>query len=185
MAATFTGLASTESRGSALAHGPPGALDAVYARGLLHRGGVMIGRAAVFIRAHAADLGARVPLFAALTRFTLATLASASLSFLLPIVLHEWAGLGERAAVGLSFGIAYAFNFLTLRRLVFASKASLGRDLWRYALVNALFRIAEFFAFSALRSAAILSYAAALLFVLTASTLVKFFAYRRLFGGQR
>lgn len=145
----------------------------------------MIGRAAVALRARAADLGARVPLLAAFSRFAMATLASASLSFLLPILLHEWAGLGERTAVGLSFGIAYAFNFLTLRRLVFASKASLGRDLWRYALVNALFRIAEFFAFSALRSAAILSYAAALLFVLAVSTLVKFFAYRRLFGGGR
>lgn len=145
----------------------------------------MIGRAAAFIRAQAADLGARLPFIAALVRFGLATLASASLSFLLPIILHEWGGMGERSAVGLSFAIAYAFNFLTLRRLVFASKASLGRDLWRYALVNALFRIAEFFAFAALRSAAILSYAAALLVVLAVSTLVKFFAYRWLFGRQR
>lgn len=144
----------------------------------------MIGRVALFVRARGEQMVHRAPLVAALSRFALATLASALLSFLLPILLHEKAGLGERTAVGLSFAVAYVFNFLTLRRLVFASRASLGRDLWRYALVNALFRIAEFLAFAALRSAEILSYAAALLLVLAVSTLIKFFAYRRLFGER-
>lgn len=127
-------------------------------------------------------LRAKAPLIATVIRFGLATLSSATLSFLLPLVLHRYMGLGEHASVAIAFAIAYAFNFLTLRKIVFASKSSWRRDLTLYALVNAGFRIAEFLTFSALRAWGILPYAAALLCVLGASTIVKFFAYRRLFG---
>lgn len=133
-------------------------------------------------REAARRLGASSPLFAAASRFAVATFASALLSFGLPLALHEVMGLGERLSVGLSFAIAYAFNFIMLRRMVFASEAGWRRDLGLYAGVNATFRLGEFLAFAALRSSAVLSYAAALLVVLTLSTMVKFFAYRRLFG---
>ncbi len=114
-------------------------------------------------------------------RFGTATISSAMLSFVLPIILHTYAGIGEQASVAISFAIAYGFNFIALRKLVFLSKADWRRDLAFYAIVNAAFRLAEFLAFSALRAWGILPYAAALLAVLGTSTIVKFFAYRRLF----
>lgn len=130
-----------------------------------------------------ARLRKQTPLLATLVRFALATISSATLSFLLPLVLHSFAGIGEHASVAISFAIAYAFNFIALRKLVFASETGWRRDLALYAVVNAAFRFAEFLCFSALRAWGILPYAAALLFVLGASTIVKFFAYRRLFGN--
>lgn len=115
-------------------------------------------------------------------RFATATVSSAMLSFLLPLILHNYAGIGEQASVAISFTIAYSFNFIALRKLVFLSKAKWRRDLAFYAAANAGFRFAEFLVFSALRAWGILPYAAALLVVLGTSTVVKFFAYRRLFG---
>lgn len=134
------------------------------------------------VRGAVRRLGERSPLLATLLRFAGATAASASLSFLLPLALHELAGLPERLSVAIAFAVAYAANFLMLRRMVFASSADWRRDLALYALVNAAFRLAEFGLFSALRSWNLLPYAAALLVVLGLSTMVKFFAYRRLFG---
>ena len=127
-------------------------------------------------------IGEASPLAATIVRFGTATVASASLSFLLPLALHAWAGLGERLSVAIAFVVAYGANFLMLRRMVFASKTGWARDLAFYAVVNAAFRVAEFLLFAALRAWAILPYAAALLAVLALSTIVKFFAYRRLFG---
>jgi len=127
-------------------------------------------------------IDAASPLAATVVRFGTATAASASLSFLLPLALHAWAGFSERLSVAIAFCIAYGANFLMLRRVVFASKTGWGRDLAFYAVVNAAFRLAEFLFFTALRAWSILPYAAALLAVLALSTIVKFFAYRRLFG---
>jgi len=145
------------------------------------------GRAGAGLAARFAVLSAplirRFPILPSLVRFGFSTVLSASLSFLLPVLLHEVIGLGERLSVGLAFAIAYLVNFAMLRRVAFRSPHGWRRDLALYAGVNAGFRLAEFFAFAALRSNAILSYAAALLLVLVLSTIIKFFAYRRLFGA--
>jgi putative flippase GtrA len=129
--------------------------------------------------------GARsISLLATAIRFGLAGMLSSLGSFVLPLILHEFLGVPERWSVAIAFGFAYVINFVTLRRVVFASDRDWKRDLTFYAVLNAAFRGSEFMAFSFLRQMNFASYAATLLIVLAGSTIIKFFAYRFLFSGM-
>lgn len=130
-----------------------------------------------------AALGQQYPQLVTIVRYGLSTITSSSLSFLLPIALHSLAGIAERPSVAISFVIAYVLNFAILRRAVFSSSRKWHRDLARYAVVNAIFRVAEFLAFSALFATNFLPYAGSLFTVLVLSTIIKYFAFRRIFSS--
>ena len=114
-------------------------------------------------------------------RFGLSSGLSATLSFLLPIALHEAGGFPEPLAVGIGFVSAYIFNFATLRLFVFRSRNSLRADLVRYLPLNGAFRLGEYCAFLVVDEAHSLGYIASMFIVLAISTALKFFGYRRVF----
>lgn len=116
-----------------------------------------------------------------LLRFGLSSGLSATLSFLLPIALHEAGRVPERLAVAIGFVLAYLFNFAMLRMFVFRSRNSLGTDALRYLPLNGVFRLVEYGGFLFLEGALSLGYIASMFTVLTISTVLKFFGYRRLF----
>lgn len=116
-----------------------------------------------------------------LMRFGLSSGLSGMLSFLLPIALHEIGGVPERLAVAVGFVSAYIFNFAMLRLFVFRSRNSLRADTLRYLPLNAAFRLAEYGGFLLLEGMLSLGYIASLFIVLTISTVLKFFGYRRVF----
>lgn len=122
------------------------------------------------------------PLRGQVLRFGVSTGFSASLSFLLPIALHELAGVPENIAVAIGFLTAYAGNFLLLRKFVFRSSAQLRGQAWRYVVTNGLFRLCEYGAYLALTTYGGLDYRLAVFLVLVVAALLKFFAYRVVFS---
>lgn len=114
-------------------------------------------------------------------RFALTTGLSAALSFGLPVALVELFGFDERRAVQIGFACAYIVNIVVVRSFVYRSRNHWARDFLAYVVVNGLFRLLEYAGFVFLQSTLGVPYAAALLVVLIASTIVKFFVYRFVF----
>lgn len=115
-------------------------------------------------------------------RFGMTSGLSAALSLGLPVLLHEGLGIAVQIAVATGFATSYLANFVMLRSFVFRSQKSLKADLPRYLVVNGSFRVIEYFAFLGLYEGLSMNYALAVLIILTLSTIMKFFGYRRLFG---
>ena len=124
----------------------------------------------------------RAGLMGHLVRFAMSSGLSAMLSFALPVMLHEFLLVPVRVSVAIGFATSYLLNFLMLRSFVFRSANSLRGDASKYLVVNGAFRLAEYFAFLGLNEGIGIDYAAAVLIVLTLSTIMKFFGYRRLFS---
>ena len=120
-----------------------------------------------------------------LARYGLSTLFSASLSFGLPVLLREVFGLESWLAVAIGFAIAYVGNLLLLKLFVYRSKGGWGGDTARYVVTNGAFRLAEYGAYLALERLAGLDYRIAVLIVLAVSAVLKFFAYRYVFVGEK
>ncbi len=118
-------------------------------------------------------------------RFAVSTGISATLSFVLPIILHELFGVPTKIAVAVSFAIAYLVNIALLRIVVFRSQSSWLRQLLIYIPTNGLFRLAEYLAFVVLLDWAGLDYRLSILLVLGVSAVTKFFVYRIVFGDRR
>ena len=116
-----------------------------------------------------------------LMRFGLSSGLSATLSFFLPIALHEAAEVPERPAVAIGFVSAYIFNFAMLRLFVFRSRNSLRADALRYLPLNGAFRLAEYAGFLLLEGMLSLGYIASMFIILSISTVLKFFGYRVVF----
>ncbi len=116
-------------------------------------------------------------------RFGMTSGLSAALSLGLPVLLHEGLGIAVQISVAIGFATSYLANFVMLRSFVFRSQKSLKGDLWRYLVVNGSFRVIEYFAFLGLYEGLSMNYALAVLIILTLSTIMKFFGYRRLFGS--
>ncbi|MXO85981.1 hypothetical protein GRI38_08030 [Altererythrobacter aurantiacus] len=119
-----------------------------------------------------------------LLRFAVSTGFSAAMSFLLPIVLHEFFAVPERIAVAIGFATAYLGNMVLMRVFVFKSRNDWRRDIAAYIVTNGAFRLAEYGAFIALLEYSGLTYVPVLLIVLAASATIKFFAYRWLFAER-
>jgi len=117
-----------------------------------------------------------------LVRFGVSTVASAGMTVVLPILLHELFGVPQKTAVAVSQSCALLVNFLMIRGFVFASKRATHRDISYYLGSAALFRGLEYVGFLALFQLAHLNYIAALFTTLCSSTLLKFGWYRFLFG---
>ena len=121
------------------------------------------------------------PIRGQIVRFAVSTGFSASMSFLLPIALHEGLGIPQNSAVAIGFFTAYVGNFLLLRKFVFRSSANWRGEAWRYIVVNGSFRLCEYGAYYSLTNVAQLDYRLAVFLVLAAAAVVKFFVYRLVF----
>jgi putative flippase GtrA len=118
------------------------------------------------------------------TRFAISSGMSASLSLVLPILLHEVGRVDENVAVAVGFVSAYVMNFFMLRVFVFKSKGAIRSQIIKYVPVNGFFRLAEFSLFLILNNLLSLNYILAVASVLFVSTVLKFFGYRRLFRDK-
>jgi len=111
-------------------------------------------------------------------RFGILTAISATVTLGLPVLLHEQWGVSPPEAAAVAFALAFVLNFISLRRLVFASERGAGRDLFVYAVSSLFFRSAEYLAFLLLFAVRV-QYVIALVAVLAVSATAKFFWYRR------
>ncbi|QTD55877.1 GtrA family protein [Parasphingorhabdus cellanae] len=116
-------------------------------------------------------------------KFVIVSATSATITLGIPIFLHEILGVQEKIAVLVAFVVAYLINFLSLRRLVFDSAASVRDDFVKFALSSLAFRTSEYVLFLVLHEFFGISYILALLAILTTATILKFFWYRRLFDN--
>jgi len=94
------------------------------------------------------------------------------------VLLHEWLGMAERAAVALALTTAFVVNFLVARSYVFKASGAFGPQVLRFAAASAGFRIAEYLAFLFLHTVFGLFYILAIGVVLVISFGVKFVFYR-------
>ncbi|MBX5056653.1 GtrA family protein [Rhizobium lentis] len=108
-----------------------------------------------------------------LIRYGLATMASAAISFGLPVALHEIFGLADTSAVGIGLICAFALNFVSIRLFVFRSDGVIKRQLIGFLISSGLFRLAEFWVFLLLTKLGT-NYAVALIITLVCSFAAKF-----------
>jgi putative flippase GtrA len=111
-------------------------------------------------------------------RYAAATVASAGISFGLPVVFHEFLGLEERVAVASGLLGAFVFNFISVRTYVFKSDGLLVRQLLGFLIASAGFRAVEFLTVVVLMSFG-LNYVAALVIALGSSFVAKFYVQKR------
>jgi putative flippase GtrA len=111
-------------------------------------------------------------------RYLLATVFSATVSFCLPVVLHEIAKMTEETSVAISFSVVFLVNFITARVFVFRSNVAPMFQLVKFAASSVFFRFVEYLAFLAALRFLGLHYLVALLLVLTISSIAKFFFQR-------
>ncbi|MXP29385.1 hypothetical protein GRI58_11180 [Porphyrobacter algicida] len=117
-------------------------------------------------------------------RFLVSTGFSAAMSFGLPVALHELANAPKTTAVAIGFVTAYLGNILLLRLYVFRSSGSWLHQMSRYIPTNGFFRLCEYFAVVGLFQHLGVDYRVAILLVLATSSIIKFFAYRLIFGHR-
>ncbi|MBB3353323.1 hypothetical protein CO660_31570 [Rhizobium sp. L9] len=108
-----------------------------------------------------------------LIRYGLATMASAAISFGLPVALHEIVGLADTSSVGIGLICAFALNFVSIRLFVFRSDGVIKRQLIGFLISTGLFRLAEFWGFLLLTKLGT-NYAVALIITLVCSFAAKF-----------
>lgn len=108
-----------------------------------------------------------------LVRYGLATIASAAVSFGLPVALHEIVGLGDTLAVGIGLICAFALNFVSIRLFVFRSAGVIKRQLIGFLISSGFFRLAELWVFLLLTKLGT-NYAVALIITLVCSFAAKF-----------
>lgn len=120
-----------------------------------------------------------------IARFGVSTGFSATLSFGLPIMLHELLGVSETVAVAIGFATAYVGNIMLLRNYVFRSKGDWRNQTIRYMLSNGAFRLAEYGAFLFLFEHLGLDYRLSVFAVLAVFAVIKFFVYRLVFTSGR
>ncbi len=110
-------------------------------------------------------------------RYVLSSFLTVPFSLLLPIALHEWAGLSPNLSVAVGLMAAFAMGFLTTRYFVFRSGGAPWGQLFRLVVSSLAFRAAEYVAFVVLHTLG-MQYAIALVLVLGTSFGAKFFVQR-------
>lgn len=132
-----------------------------------------------------ARVGAGTGLPRQIARFGVQAVLSAVITLGLPALLHEAFGVPVEGAVAAALAIAFVFNFLAMRLLVFRSAAPASGQFLRYACAAALSRLFEYGLFLALHGPLGLTYLPALAGVLVTATVLKFTVYQRfVFGAQ-
>ena len=96
----------------------------------------------------------------------------------LPILLHEAFSVAEEAAVAIALVTAFVVNFVTLRVFVFGSIGNKGHEIFRFGLVSAGFRLAEYGIFLVAHNVLQYYYVFALAVMLAISAAGKFVVYK-------
>ena len=114
-----------------------------------------------------------------MARFAAVGLAGFGLNIAVTVALHEWLGAPEELAFAVALLVVFAFSFVTSRYLIFvgAAHGDPKKQLLKFALSNAGFRLAEYLGFLVLHSVLRLPYLLAIVAVLGFSFLTKFFTY--------
>jgi putative flippase GtrA len=115
-------------------------------------------------------------------RYLLATGFSALMSLGLPVLFVDVFGWRAELAVAAAFVIAFLVNFLIHKFLVFRSAGRVLREFLGFAATNGLMRLVDYAGFLLLYRVAGLHYLVALVAVLTVTSLLRFLAFRRIFG---
>jgi len=118
-------------------------------------------------------------------RYVLASLASFSISFAGPILLHEAFGVAPAVAVAVCFATTFVCNFFTTKYFVYRSRGPALREFRTYAVTNVLFRGSEYACFSFLYLVIGIRYFIANFVVIAASSVVKFVVYDVIVYGKR
>jgi putative flippase GtrA len=95
------------------------------------------------------------------------------------VSLHEWLGAPEELAFAVALAVVFGFSFLTSRYMIFAgaSDGDPKKQLVKFAVFSAGFRVAEYLGFLVLHTLIGLPYLPAIVAVLAFSFLTKFFTY--------
>lgn len=121
-----------------------------------------------------------------LLRFGMTSGLSFFLTMGLTVLLHEVLGWDERVAFAVVLAVVFLVNFTLLKLFVFRDSAgSLVRQLVSVAAASLTFRTGEYIAFLIALSVLAIPYVWAMLFVLVASFVGKFFLYGRVFRSGR
>ena len=111
-------------------------------------------------------------------RYMVMTCTSAAISLGIPFVLHEGAGVRPSVAVAVGLLATFFVNFAVAKRYVFRRLGALKTQMFRFAFVSLNFRIGEYLSFLLLNFAFGIDYMIALIAVLIASLIAKFFIYK-------
>ena len=117
--------------------------------------------------------------FGRLVRFGALGAVGFALNLAVTISLHELLGAPEELAFAVALVVVFVFGFLTNRHLIFvgATRGDPRKQLFKYAISNAGFRMAEYVGFLVLHTLLRLPYLLAIVAVLGVSFLTKFFTY--------
>ena len=111
-------------------------------------------------------------------RFIVATIASASVTLALPLLLHEYFALPETHSVAIAFTLAFVLNFFVMRFYVFRSGGGFAWQFVKFAGSNGIFRIGEYLLFLAIFELLGVNYMISVIFSLGVSFCGKFFVQR-------
>ena len=122
---------------------------------------------------------ARPTTLSRMARFAVLGAAGFGLNIAITVSLHEWLGAPEELAFAVALAVVFGFSFLTSSYLIFAGAAhgDPRKQLFKFALSNAGFRVAEYVGFLVLHTVLRLPYLLAIVAVLSCSFLTKFFTY--------
>ena len=111
-------------------------------------------------------------------RYMVMTCTSAGISLGIPFALHEGAAVRPSIAVAIGLLTTFFVNFAVAKSYVFRRLGALKTQMMRFALVSLNFRVGEYFSFLLLNFAFGINYSIALISVLIASLIAKFFIYK-------
>ena len=111
-------------------------------------------------------------------RYMVMTCTSAVISLGIPFILHEGAAVRPSIAVAVGLLTTFFVNFAVAKSYVFGRAGALKIQMMRFAFVSLNFRVAEYVSFLLLSLAFGIDYMIALITVLVASLIAKFFIYK-------
>ena len=117
-------------------------------------------------------------------RYMVMTCTSAVISLGIPFVLHEGAAVRPSIAVAVGLLTTFFVNFAVAKRYVFRRLGALKTQMLRFAFVSLNFRVGEYIFFLLLNFAFGIDYMIALITVLVASLIAKFFIYKLFVFGH-
>ncbi|MCU0303906.1 MAG: GtrA family protein [Thermoanaerobaculales bacterium] len=114
-----------------------------------------------------------------LVRFGALGAVGLGVNIAITVTLTEIVDAQEEVAFAIALAVVFVFSFLTSRHIIFvgASTGNPTRQLVRFALTSAAFRVAEYLAFLLLHTTLKLPYLLAIVVVLGVSFLTKFVTY--------
>jgi putative flippase GtrA len=114
-----------------------------------------------------------------IARFAALGAAGFVLNLVITVSLHERLGAPEELAFAVALAVVFVFSFLTSRYLIFSDAAhgDPKKQLLKFAVFSAGFRVSEYLGFLVLHTLLRLPYLPSIVAVLGVSFLTKFFTY--------